>query len=328
MSRRRSVWQLTVVSIVLVGASLGGAAAAQGAAQQQQATLEQTTDECVEHSSGRVPKWAKELPEPTALSPAQAAQVEQRMQPGVTAAERESARGQLRNGRIPIPTWIHVISIDETSAGGNVSDDQIDAQMRVLNSSFAGQTGGGAPTVFRFVLAGTSRTVNPSWAVMDPESDEELAAKTALHRGGPGTLNIYVTQTPQYLGWAYLPDGQVENTVIDGVVVLDGSLPGGDVVPYNEGDTVVHEVGHWLSLWHTFDNGCRPPGDYVVDTPYEAEPAFGCPIGRNTCRQWGTDPVKNFMDYADDPCMDQFSRGQSIRMWASWLTYRQGAPGW
>jgi hypothetical protein len=80
---------------------------------------------------------------------------------------------------------------------------------------------------------------------------------------------------PGLLGWAYYPERKLK--FCDGVVILGESLPGGTAAPYNEGDTATHEVGHWLNLLHTFEQGCENEGDKVKDTPTQARETFGCP---------------------------------------------------
>src|SRR5439155_7960261 len=56
-------------------------------------------------------------------------------------------------------------------------------------------------------------------------------------------------------------------------------------------------------------------------------PAFGCPVGRNTCPQPGDDPIHNFMDYSDDPCLTEFTPGQVARMDAIVPIYRPSLFG-
>jgi hypothetical protein len=221
-----------------------------------------------------------------------------------------------------IPVWFHVVAAGRSPAKGWVSDTQVRDQIRVLNETFAGGRGG-ANTGFRFVLAGTTRTINAGWFAQET-FQQEIEMKSALKRGDATTLNIYSTSGGGALGWAYLPKIVVYDNfqVLDGVVVHFGSLPGGSVANFNLGFTATHEAGHWLGLIHTFDYGCQGHGDYVQDTPAEATPTSGCPAGKDTCPEAGLDPIHNYMDYSHDACYTEFTFGQSDRMHAQFVHWR------
>ncbi len=216
-----------------------------------------------------------------------------------------------------IPVQFHVVyRVQNGQNVGRPTPAQIDAQIDVLNDAFAG-------TGFSFFLAGTTNTVNSQWFTGCASSGRERQMKQALTVDPANNLNIY-TCNPSggLLGWAYFPWSAAESSFWHGVVLLHSSLPGGTAAPYNLGDTATHEVGHYLGLHHTFQGGCNAPGDEVADTPFESSPAFGCPVGRNTCPQTGSDPIFNFMDYTDDDCMDHFTANQTTRMQTMTALYR------
>jgi Pregnancy-associated plasma protein-A/IPT/TIG domain len=239
-----------------------------------------------------------------------------------------------------IEVYFHVIHDGST---GNIPDVWITHQIDILNDAYAGTgaASGSVDTGFRFHLAGTTRTDNPDWYnQITPNSSAERDMKTALRQGGYWDLNLYSADLGDFLlGWATFPvkKPKAKTLAMDGVVLLDQSLPDGnagsgppDNLDYHEGDTATHEVGHWLSLYHTFQGGCKGKGDYVDDTPYEAGPNFDCtPIDsctRDDVPNVTDDPIHNFMDYGDDICLDEFTAGQTDRMHANWDALRNLAP--
>jgi Pregnancy-associated plasma protein-A len=276
--------------------------------------------------------------DPNSVTPAEAAAADRALQQRV---EQMVENGRLRSsgqrygtGPITIRTHVHVIT--KRNGTGAVPQSRIKRQIRVLNKAFAGRTAGAsAATGIRFTLAGTTVTKKNAWydwgvdPVTGAEDAQASTAKRALHKGGMATLNVYVAAVANgILGYASFPTSNAG--ALDGVVLLNESLPGGNLAPYNAGDTATHEVGHWLGLFHTFENGCTAPGDYISDTPYQANgPAiFYCgddpELGDDTCPQPGKDPVHNFMGYGDDACLDRFTPKQAKRMTQSWMAFRDG----
>jgi pregnancy-associated plasma protein-A len=227
--------------------------------------------------------------------------------------------------RIAVPTYVHILS---GPARGQVPQRRVLKQIQVMNTAYAGgEATGASSTPFHFRLVATDRTVNRAWYHMTPGSSAEQRAKHALHRGDATALNLYVIgrQRSGLLGWTYFPQQVRRRPLLDGVVIYGETMPHGSAAPYARGDTAVHESGHWLGLYHTFQGGCGPLNDRVADTPAEQSPNYGCPAARDTCPATGLDPVHNFMDYSTDACMNQFTAGQSDRMVLEWYAYRDRA---
>jgi hypothetical protein len=257
---------------------------------------------------------------------------------------------------VTIGVNFHEIQKAKGNGGGDLSDARIQAQIDALNIGYAG-------TGFRFELVGNTETVMPEWWNLisangaEPRyyrgGGKEVAMKSLLADDDPATLDVYSASLGQFLlGWAWFPSDFTEFSTsefgplprfFDGVVIDFRSVPQpvgnteGDtrVFPdgtYEEGDTLTHEVGHWLELFHTFQGGCSDNpayngGDQIADTPAEASPNFLCPEAgdepRDSCEDDpGLDPVNNFMDYSFDSCLTEFTPEQAARMQFAWDTYR------
>lgn len=155
---------------------------------------------------------------------------------------------------------------------------------------------------------------------------------------GPGTTMGYAP-TPLMPG--YPLDGVVIRADVTGDNTAGGNFQLG--FGLDQGKVLVHEVGHYLNLYHTFEGGCSGlnaqgaqtdacdmNGDYVCDTDPCTTQNYNCsqPVP-NTCASnytTGTtqmDMIENYMSYSDDNCMNTFTSGQTQRMWATLNQMRQ-----
>lgn len=231
---------------------------------------------------------------------------------------------------VRIPTYVHVIKGTHRGEGVPAGPKRVRKVISILNNAMGGnQSQASASARYRFSLKKIDYRKRDGWhhAYFNGPRDKRL--KRATHRGGKNTLNLYINgggpRNQPVLGWSRFPWQQRETPRLDSVSVNFAALPGGKATGYNRGDTAVHEVGHWLGLFHTFQGGCRGDGDLVADTNAEGEPSYYCETTRDTCEEEpgaDPDPVRNFLDYSLDSCMNRFSAGQVRRMDAAYAKWR------
>lgn len=248
---------------------------------------------------------------------------------------------------IHIPVVVHVIY---KTAEQNISYEQIQSQIDVLNEDFSGNSYNKAkiPDVWknlnddsniRFHLARKDPAGNPASGItrtpttLDafPVSNQMKSTATGGQDAWPDTiyLNIWVCNLANnVLGFAQYPGGNPET---DGIVIHTKAFgrTGNLFAKYNKGRTVTHEIGHWLNLLHIWgDADCG--NDFISDTPVQktstsscpAYPKVSCCSGSSNCNDPHGDMFMNYMDYTDDKCMMLFTAKQTERMQNAIQVYR------
>ena len=265
----------------------------------------------------------------------------------------------VRTGEIlTVPVVVHII---HNGGEENITDDQVHNAIAYLNDAFANDgffsNGNGVTTDLTFCLAsrdpennfttGINRVTSSLTDVLVPSQEADMKAlsfwDSALY------LNIWVVQeitrepsNSGVIGFATFPDSH--GLATDGITVEAATFGATEVST----TVAVHECGHYLGLYHTFQDGCPNDdclnaGDRVCDTPPDADVfTTFCNDGTNSCETDDNDlsdnnpfrPVgngglgdqldmqTNFMDYSNLACFERFTEGQSDRMRAALLDFR------
>lgn len=254
---------------------------------------------------------------------------------------------------VTIPVVVHVVHNQaDNKIGGvgnaNISDEQIQSQIDVLNEDYSNQSGykgfytesRGVDTRIRFRLARIVRKYTDIKTFNNIRTvDKEVSAVSppwATNR----YLNIWVCSfTTGYLGVAQSPSIVENNSALPGATIGDANLtdpltdgviidwhffgrnsPAITSTTYNLGRTATHEVGHWLGLIHIWgDSRCGT--DYCEDTPTaeksNATTDLTCSPVYSYCTGFGVrNMIENYMDYSPDRCMSVFTNDQMNRMHA------------
>ena len=246
-----------------------------------------------------------------------------------------------------LPVVVHVIHRGSPiGEDENISDAQIISAIDGMNEDFRKMPGtlgdgAGADTHIQFEMARRTPNGAPTNGIVrvngnmvpgfeehgianDNQYDgaDQVAVKSLTTWFGDDYINIFVV--PEIngndggsgtQGFAYLgPTGDAR----DGIVLLYNTFglvgelkPGRDL-----NRTITHEMGHHLSLFHTFYNtndcgtesNCENSGDAVCDTPSTTKNlSCNTPDCPNAI-------LENYMDYTPQECKDMFTQGQSDRM--------------
>ncbi len=245
-----------------------------------------------------------------------------------------------------IPVVFHLVN----SNAASITDQMVINALKELNDAFAhlgvyGVDPLGANTMIQFCLAKTDPNggltsgidrINSYYENVDVDLESDKLGY--LTNWDPSKYaNIWVVNSIQ---------GEIPPSPFScGVWTRSGyggyaSAGVGAVVSGLSTPLVAHEMGHYLSLLHTFqgtnciNNDCTTDGDLVCDTPPDRSTASSsCTNPENSCKTDTIsgpftsdvpDNISNFMDYGS-PCPTVFTQGQADRMRAFLETFSGGS---
>lgn len=289
-----------------------------------------------------------------------------------TVLNQENNVTQRNNPIYTIPVVVHIMHLPADAVvgtGSNISLAQIQTGMAHLNDAFrnANDYSGGpyytnagvnsVDTEIEFFLANTDPDGLPSMGVNRVGTEHsdlyayEFGAsgftktyemKTLSNWDSNDYLNIWLVNsiceysTPSGCGIQGLSTFPPSHGYLNDGIVLEGNLWGTNS---DNSKAAVHEIGHYLGLYHTFEGGCtetdcQTGGDRVCDTPPDnSTSSGGAGITMNSCNNDATvtnssfnsdveDIYENYMDYGSSSLKNTFTPGQKTRMNATLATTR------
>lgn len=238
--------------------------------------------------------------------------------------------GRLQNRTmLNLPTTIHIL---QNNAGqGAFSSTQAFNLLCHLNDQTADAG------LFFYLPGAVNFIPNDTFLTMN---NIDLVFDLMVRHNVLGTVNIYFTNLSQlgFCGLATFPGSGPGNPIEEGAIIMSFACSTPD---RNE---IVHEVGHFFGLPHTFEGtinapaslqaervtrlvnetggrlgaNCQTAGDRFCDTPADfIGTRWPCPTGL-TATDWNGDTFRPdssmFMSYSQSVCMSRFSEQQITAM--------------
>jgi gliding motility-associated-like protein len=264
-------------------------------------------------------------------------QIHEQVEQKILEYKRTHPNNNQPNIVVTLPVVVHII---HNNGSENISDAQVIQGIQHLNQAFANTApydpSDGVDCQIQFCLAKRDPNGNATTGItrnistltnMNMDTDD-IAVKN-LNRWNPLCyINIWLVNEIcnsggcGVAGYAYFPSAH--GSAVDGIMQEArwfGSTSGNSVVQ-------IHEMGHYLGLYHTFQGGCTnnnclTDGDRVCDTPPDQSTAgVGCNGVINSCSTDAlsgfttdqNDLTRDYMDYGSITCFSMFTQGQADRM--------------
>lgn len=266
-----------------------------------------------------------------------------------------------RSAVLTVPVVVHIVHDNGVE---NIPVQQVSTAIQQLNLAFSNSgpyaVASGNDIEIDFCLAqrdpqgnattGINRVQSPLTVFTRETQDAQL--KSLSQWPTEDYLNVWIvrdvissTAGSKVAGYATFPF--MHGNPDDGIVIefnYFGTTP-------NSNKAFVHEVGHYLGLYHTFEGGCKnddclADGDRVCDTPPDGSTAAvtgyvnSCSSDaddtntQNPFRPIGLggqgdqpDPYDNYMDYGALTVLSRFTAGQKDRMRSHLQQFRASLLG-
>ncbi|KZL85829.1 hypothetical protein CI238_05745 [Colletotrichum incanum] len=231
---------------------------------------------------------------------------------------------------LEVGVYFHYMRASPTAARPNELEARVRAQVDTLNEAL-----GAVKISFRFMaLTWWEPKANEDWSKV---SRRENKLKEWQHRTrAPGKLVLTVwilnglrssdKDDQELNSYATFPNEKLDEA--DGIVIEEAHVQGGDAT------TLIHDVGHWFGLGHTFDamgQECviQDGLTNATQTSGSRDVIYQC--SQVTCVGGPAVEINNYMSYSS--CRGKtprngFTTDQKARMFANALQFRRGyEPG-